>query len=981
MKNLKRIVCLVLAIAVVCGLGITAFAASEDPYQDATADVRGKQFPDVSAANHEEAIYALVALGVFEGYPDGQFKPDRIIERDEFAKIVFYFCGNDANDVPYFQSMKSQFPDVAEGYWAEGYINYASLHGFFIGYPDGEFKSNNQLTMQEAVTVLLRVLGYTDDLKGVWPNDYNRKAVDVGLTDYVDYIGGAPASRDVVAQLSYNTLDCYKVTYIEDKTVANVGYLSGGAIAVVNTLYTDYKATVDKYVNAAIAATTGLSNEAKVGKAISGTLGYINMYGIDDEQYAYMYGRTNEGEFIYYDLLAAAFGATKVNVHFYDLDNKFGNQMIESAGWYVENRNLGTLGLEYYTGFNRTTGKGSGLTQTPLASTYYLVGGDLVDLGDTVGRVLMNSRGEAIMAATGGRVNPGSSWRYSYDAINRASYPFYSNYAYGADYYDNYTNAPYMIFAGKSEDRLGYTTVRTFGVGGVANVQTIRTADIDRVNLFYNMSTGKFIKHDEIVPGDVIYNAGLLRQGAGVQLNLVYNAANGNFTELTNNTPFANGVATIDAANYTYSIGAQAVYTINGGAAYAPFTYDAINAIKALTTMSVAYVPAYRSTQLVYLSTNITPKYTYPVGVVTGYTYGDAWEAIGPAGQFVHVRTYSGVTIFNEQGETVSYEFERPFDLLTSNAGTLGDLVTLELNADGKVANWKNGTIIPENFTTVPYFVDFAPSVAISSIITTNAAQSRVTIQDLVAGTSDIYTLASDAVIFLLTTNAANRFASVKLVSAADFLAGARYQSQQYAIYKGFGDNNTITGLYLVNCVDADRLSVGLAVKASILEGKSVITLVDGSQFEVVGDGELFNAYVPSFIAFKINADGKMFDVQPIARKDAATGTTEIFQSVFNATYGAGGRMVMGIGTFQDIYKNSIVDNAANVNAGGTLFMSSDVLFYNFNINAPTAVTALVSDTEAARDGLAATNLVYVYDSLTHELAFVFVVGATTVNP
>ena len=115
MKNLKRIACLVLAVAVVCSLGIVAFAASEDPYSVATADVKGAQFPDVTAANHEEAIYALVALGVFEGYPDGQFKADRIIDRDEFAKIVFYFCGKNEKDLPYFASLKSQFPDVYEG--------------------------------------------------------------------------------------------------------------------------------------------------------------------------------------------------------------------------------------------------------------------------------------------------------------------------------------------------------------------------------------------------------------------------------------------------------------------------------------------------------------------------------------------------------------------------------------------------------------------------------------------------------------------------------------------------------------------------------------------------------------------------------------------------------------------------------------------------------------------------------------------------
>ena len=47
MKNLKRIACLVLAIAVVCSLGLTALAASEDPYVSVTADTRGEAFPDV----------------------------------------------------------------------------------------------------------------------------------------------------------------------------------------------------------------------------------------------------------------------------------------------------------------------------------------------------------------------------------------------------------------------------------------------------------------------------------------------------------------------------------------------------------------------------------------------------------------------------------------------------------------------------------------------------------------------------------------------------------------------------------------------------------------------------------------------------------------------------------------------------------------------------------------------------------------------
>lgn len=986
MKNLKRIACLVLAVAVVCSLGIVAFAASEDPYSVATADVKGAQFPDVTAANHEEAIYALVALGVFEGYPDGQFKADRIIDRDEFAKIVFYFCGNDEKDLPYFANLKSQFPDVYEGYWAEGYINFAASNGYVIGYPDGTFKPDNKLTMQEAVTVLLRVLGYTDDLKGVWPNDYNRKAVDIGLTKYVDYIGGAPASRDTVASLSYQALDCYKVTYIADKTAANTGYLSGGGAALLGTLYTELKDLAKTY-SAQIAA--GVNTFSPY---IDTALKAISMYGVDDEQYAYMYGRTNEGYYVYYDLLKAAFGATKAAVHYefpeYSsrLDDQYGDDLIESYGWYVDDslpmKGKGQLGVSYYPAVvtNIAGALGANVSyadelvfDSPLASTYYLVGGDLTDLGDTDGTLLYNAKGEVIMASTMGRA--ASRLTADFKA------PFYSNYALGGDYYDLHQYDCFAIFGSAKQNRQGVTTITAYHETEHDLFPGQYTAADLATMLFYNMTIGKFITVDELAAGDVIYEAGGVGSTGdydGVQLFLVYNASKGQFTEFTGSYPNHIGDVTIAGQAYAYDGDAHDSFVSLNGLGYDDLDFFTFANSKSWIGKEVTYVPQYKSTNLAYMNFGSTAV-NYDLGVILGFTYGSDYQE-ARQGVWHSVRTYTGVEVLNEKGEKVSYEFVKPFLSVYNSIGSIGDLVTLKLNADGKVDNVLKGIysdfcLQPTSIEgpgsglgTVPggYFVDFLPTSRVSSMIKCNAALGRV---EVFAGARhDIYTLASDAVIYMLTKDNLGKFVDAKVVSAADFLATASYQCNQLAVYKYAPNGNTINGLYLVNAVSADQKAVAIVTKAStkLIDGEPcyVLGTADAELLTVdaTGSRELANAGVPSFIGYKTNSDGKVFDVVPIVHQ--AGEYTIIADVDIAGLLGAGYEMEYG--QFADIYTTSVVDEY-----GQTLFMGEGVQFFDFTKNAATDITKIVEINNGT--GAAATDLIYIYNAISHELAYVFV--------
>jgi hypothetical protein len=170
-------------------------------------------FSDVSGNDVEaSAIYKLTSLGIIEGYPDGTFGPEKTITRAEFAKIAVYTAGLQAV-ASGMQGTPSSFKDVSSDFWANGWINVAAAQGFVKGYPDGTFKPQAQITQAEVITVLLRLLGYNDNLPGVWPANYIAKAANLGILDDITFMANAAATRGTVAILASETLDQNVVVY------------------------------------------------------------------------------------------------------------------------------------------------------------------------------------------------------------------------------------------------------------------------------------------------------------------------------------------------------------------------------------------------------------------------------------------------------------------------------------------------------------------------------------------------------------------------------------------------------------------------------------------------------------------------------------------------------------------------------------------------------------------------------------------------
>ncbi len=198
---MKKVLSLVLVIAMVLSSMSFAFAGT---------------FPDVTG-DYEDAVEALVALGVVNGYEDGTFKPENTIKRAELAKLLVEALGYKA----LVAGASSNFADT-QMHWANGHVAIAAGTGLVMGYPDGTFAPEKPVTYDEVYTMVIRALGYTDaSLKGTWPTNYKVKAIDLGLTDDV-VMNGSAADRGGVAQIIYNALEAYLVEVDADNAVTKI---------------------------------------------------------------------------------------------------------------------------------------------------------------------------------------------------------------------------------------------------------------------------------------------------------------------------------------------------------------------------------------------------------------------------------------------------------------------------------------------------------------------------------------------------------------------------------------------------------------------------------------------------------------------------------------------------------------------------------------------------------------------------------------
>ncbi len=191
-KWFKKTIAFCLGIVMVLGMSLGSFAYSVSD--------------DLVGTKYEEAGAVLGALGIMVGDGDGNFRPDDGIKRAEFAKIAIHALG--LADSAQASKDETKFHDVPKDYWANGYINVAAAQGIIQGDIEGTFRPEDRISYQEAVTILVRMLGYelAAEAKGGYPKGYLQVANQYGFTKNAAGSGTEVAKRGVAAILAYNAL-------------------------------------------------------------------------------------------------------------------------------------------------------------------------------------------------------------------------------------------------------------------------------------------------------------------------------------------------------------------------------------------------------------------------------------------------------------------------------------------------------------------------------------------------------------------------------------------------------------------------------------------------------------------------------------------------------------------------------------------------------------------------------------------------------
>ena len=155
-----------------------------------------------SASN--TAVQTAITLGGMDAGQTGSL--DAAVTRGAFARMLVAFSA-------YRESAASQgavgtlYKDVpGSSQWAP-YIRIAVQQGWMNGYTDGTFRPDNAVTLEEACTAVLKLLGYKmTDLNGAFPAAQLNKAQELGLRSQLNRAQGQTMNYEDCAMLLYNAL-------------------------------------------------------------------------------------------------------------------------------------------------------------------------------------------------------------------------------------------------------------------------------------------------------------------------------------------------------------------------------------------------------------------------------------------------------------------------------------------------------------------------------------------------------------------------------------------------------------------------------------------------------------------------------------------------------------------------------------------------------------------------------------------------------
>lgn len=243
-------------------------------------------FTDIADARTADAAEMLRLLGVVDGTGGTSFKPGGTLTRAEFCKMTVEIMGR--GDEEPAQRSRTIFTDVGPTYWARGYVNLASsitIGGgtgedasagtrLIMGVGDGTFQPNRAITYGEAVTILMRVLGYSDGDVATgtnWYDGYVGLGQSSGLANGLTISGGDNITRGQAAILFYNLL------FTESKGGDQIYLTTLGGSLENNAIILSTNATADDGTTGSVLTTSGTykTDRATFDETLNGTRGQL----------------------------------------------------------------------------------------------------------------------------------------------------------------------------------------------------------------------------------------------------------------------------------------------------------------------------------------------------------------------------------------------------------------------------------------------------------------------------------------------------------------------------------------------------------------------------------------------------------------------------------------------------------------------------------------------------------------------------------
>ena len=247
-------------------------------------------FTDVSDPNTAVNADILRLMGVVSGTGDNRFNPSGTLTRAQFCTMVVTFLQR-GDEAPRYGT-RTIFSDVRSDHWARSYVNLAASISvtdsdgenstsipLVSGVGDGRFLPDDNISMAEASTILLRALGYTSKEAGaVWPQGYMDLAESTGLSEGLNLKAGDAINRAQAAQLFVNALNCKTVKGdVYYKSLGTVANEQDKTIVLATGVETD-----DGSATGAIRTTSNKNSEAYLPahgdanvSALQGKRGYL----------------------------------------------------------------------------------------------------------------------------------------------------------------------------------------------------------------------------------------------------------------------------------------------------------------------------------------------------------------------------------------------------------------------------------------------------------------------------------------------------------------------------------------------------------------------------------------------------------------------------------------------------------------------------------------------------------------------------------